>query len=1313
MRRADPRIRARALGRLRRALCCASLCLAAAGAAMAQPSGQQPRGPQAAVRPSPATPRHDAASKSPAGDREAASMRSGEAAQKLSADGGKAMPMRRDGVVPKPAPRTSQRRSGAARRRSPRPAADVRATAALQRRGEAVAAAVRAPAAEARRPAAGQRAPDPRPLAQAAAAVPVSVPPAPAAGSASLRLADAGPTAAWPAASMEATAGRTPAALQLAQLGRPVGGMPPTTVIPPTPAVVPAGPEIYPGATDAGASAVVGGTSIAGLDYGPNAAVGRLVVEVDRDAVPADGQSPVKVTVRVYGRDGQPLAGTALVTVEHSGGRVLLPGARTDEFGPRRQDADRTVPGVQLRVDGGTAEFSLLAPAEAQDVRLRLTAGAEQAAGTVSFVPELRPMVAAGLVEGIVNFRNRTVIDPARQGDGFEREIDHWARQFNAGKANVGARAAFFLKGVIKGDLLLTAGYDSDKETRARLLRDIVPDRFYPVYGDASLRSFDARSTSRLYVRIDRKKSYLLYGDFVTGDGFSQPIGQGMVASLRQRSLGNYNRTATGVRVHEERDGLVANAFAFNDTLKQVVEEFASQGSGPYGLRNNGVLEGSEKVEVVVRDRTQPSRIVAVRPLVRLVDYTFEPFSGRILLATFLPSVDESLNPVSLRVTYEVDQGGDRFWVYGGDAQVRLGEHLSVGGSAAIDRNELAPYRLLSANATLRLGAGTVIVAEVARSSSEVNTNPVNATATPALAGRVGDVSGQAWRVELAHQGERSEARAFVGRSDPEFSNPSAPLNGGRGEAQARAAYRLTDTLKAYGEAMMSEDRNPGGGERKMAGTGLRWQATERLRLDAGVRASRETVGTQGNGVSTVPFGSTLGLGSSIGSASGGGVLGYGNQALDPATGLPVIGSGGLAAAVSNLPAGTRLSSDTARLGASYRLTDRVTVGGEVEHEFAGDARRRAAVGADVRIFERTKLYARYERQSGWSYLQGVTATGGKADAFVFGIDSTYVKDTQVFSEYRLRDAVSGRDLQLASGVRNFWDLREGLRVSTAFERIAVVSGPAASANAASVGLDWTASPLWRASTRLEHRRSGDVASTPTVNESFNTTLWQLMVARKLSRDWTLLGRNYLLKTDYTDRGDILQNRAQLGVAYRSTDTNRINALGRVEYKHESDASNAATGELKSRAFIVSTHADFHPSRAWWMTGRYAAKWQRDQFERGVTDSFGAQLVAGRLVYDITEDWDLGVLAAAQLGGAGQYGARQTAAGVEVGYLLRQNLWLSGGLNVTGFHGDRDLVGYEYTQRGAYLRLRFKFDEALFKRNDREVNRTLERDDKP
>ncbi len=1043
----------------------------------------------------------------------------------------------------------------------------------------------------------------------------------------------------------------------------------------------------------------------AGADYAANGDVSRIVVDVDGNAVPADGQAPVKLRVRLFGRDGKPLAKTVLATVEHSGGRVLLPGARTDEFGPRRADADRATPGVQLKVENGVAEFTLLAPAEAQDVRVRISAGSEEAAGTISFVPDLRPMIAAGLVEGIVSFRNKGVITPARRSDGFEQEIESWSRQFNGGKSNVAARTAFYLKGTVRGDLLLTAAYDSDKATRARLLRDVRPDELYPVYGDASLRSFDARSGDRLYVRIDKNKSYALYGDFVTGDGFTQPLGQGAVASLKQRSLGNYNRTATGVRLHHEQGSLAGNVFAFRDTLRQVVEEVASQGSGPYGLRNNGVLEGSEKVEVIVRDRAQPSRIVSVRALARLVDYTFEPFSGRILLTSFLPAVDDSLNPVSLRVTYEVDQGGTEFWTAGADAQWRATERLEVGGSVVTDRNKLAPYDLVSANATVRLAERTALVVEAAQSTSTVNTNPTNTSTSTALAGRVGEVRGAAFRVELAHEGESTDARVFVGRSSPLFNNTAAPLNGGRGEFYARGGIKLTDTIKLYAEGLKSEDRNTGGGERSQAGLGLRFTGVDRLTLDASLRAARETVGTQGNGSLSWPYDQTLGLSSSLGSGSGGGALGFGNQVLDPLTGLPVISQGGLPNAGTSLAVGTKLRSNSVRLGAGYRVSDRLTLGAEAEADVSGERRRRVALGGDYTLAERTRLYGRYEHQSGWVQAAGVSDTGRNAGALVLGVDTSYLQDTQLFSEYRLRDAISGRDLQMASGLRNTWNLAEGWRVSTAFENLRVISGQTASVNAASVGVDWFADPLWRASSRLELRRSGDISGTAE-NDRFDTTLLQAMVARKLDRDWTLLARNHLLKTDYAARGDVLQDRAQLGLAYRDTDTNRVNALGKVEYKTESDASNAAVGKLSSRAWIVSAHADYHPTRPWWMTGRVAAKWQKDRFENGLPSSFQAQLLAGRLVYDITENWDVGVLAAMQMG---QHGARQRAVGVEAGYLLQQNLWLSAGFNHSGFVGDADLAGYEYTRSGVYIRLRFKFDENLFKGADRVVNRSLDR----
>lgn len=1040
------------------------------------------------------------------------------------------------------------------------------------------------------------------------------------------------------------------------------------------------------------------------VDYSVNASASHLVVEVARNAIPADGQTAVPVTLRVMGADGKPFAGTLYATLETTGGRILLPGAATDEAGPRGRDADRTTPGVQLEVRQGVAHFSLLAPVSPQDVQLRVTVGAQEASGLVSFVPDMREMVAAGVVEGVINFSGQgRLVDPVRGNNTFEREIQHFSSVFNDGKSSVGARAALFLKGVVKGDYLLTASYDSDKEVRARLLTDIKPDEFYPVYGDASLKGDETKSGSSLYVRVDQGKSYLLYGDFSTGDGFSQRGGNGAVASIQQRSLGAYNRSATGVRWHAEKGGTMGNVFAFRDTLRQVVEEFASQGSGPYGLRNNTALTDSEKIEVLVRDRNQPTHILSVRPLARLADYSFEPFSGRIILNQFLSAFDDNLNPVTLRVTYEMDQGGDAFWVMGADGQWRINEQFELGGSLVEDQNPLSAARIASLNMSWRIAPKTMLVTEVARTTTEVNTNPFNAATRPGLQGMAGDVSGQAWRVELAHDGERTEGRVFVGQSDATFNNMASPLVGGRTEAFARGAVKVTEDTKAYAQVQRSEDRNPGAATSDAAQVGVILKLSQRLTLDVGLRALRESVGSI-SGTLASPFASTAGLTSSMATGSGGGAVGFGNQTLDPLTGLPLITSSTTPGGTTSINS-TGLNSDTARVGLGFKATDRFTVGGEVEHDIHGDARQRYALGADYQIAERTRLYGRAERQTGLSSANAITTDDRDSNALIFGVDTTYWRDTQAFSEYRLRDALSGRDNQMASGIRNGWDFAPGLRLNTALELTQVLSGLAPGTRAVSVGVDYTAHPLWKGSTKLEHRISDDVTSTST-NEAFSTTLWQVMAARKINRDWTILARNYLLQTNYDARGDVFQDRVQLGVAYRETDTNRVNALAKYEYKTERDDSNLITGSLSSQAHIVSAHADWHPSRPWWMTGRMAAKWQKDQFEGGVQDSFQAQLLSGRLIYDVTENWDLGLMSALQ---TGQYGAKQHAVGVEVGYLLRQNLWLSVGFNRSGFAADRDLAGYEYTQQGAYLRLRFKFDQSLFTGGNTTINRPLDR----
>jgi trimeric autotransporter adhesin len=63
--------------------------------------------------------------------------------------------------------------------------------------------------------------------------------------------------------------------------------------------------------------------------------------------------------------------------------------------------------------------------------------------------------------------------------------------------------------------------------------------------------------------------------------------------------------------------------------------------------------------------------------------------------------------------------------------------------------------------------------------------------------------------------------------------------------------------------------------------------------------------------------------------------------------------------------------------------------------------------------------------------------------------------------------------------------------------------------------------------------------------------------------------------------------------------------------------------------------------------------------------------------------------------------------GAELGYLVMANLWVSGGYNFTGYRDD-DLTDANTTTKGAYMRLRFKFDEDLFKMGVPAVNKSME-----
>ena len=1047
--------------------------------------------------------------------------------------------------------------------------------------------------------------------------------------------------------------------------------------------------------------------------------------------LPADGQSLVPVRVKLLDARGVPVKGRIALQVTAGNLRVVPKRTslnNTPGNAASKPFAADSVTGTVEAIDG-VAEFHLVAPLNPVEVPLSVQAGSVRARGRIAFAPDLRPLIAAGLVEGIIHLGPNAasaITPPSGLSDNFERELNRFQRQFNAGDVTLAGRAAFFVKGAIQGKYLLTAAFDSEKDPRSRVRADINPDKYYPVMGDASVRGLEARSSDRLYVRLDEGRNYLLYGDFSTAEGLNPPSDTPIAGALVQRQLGQYTRTMTGLRTHRRDEKGFLDAFAMRDSLRQAVEEYRANGtSGPFAVGNANAQENSEKIEIVVRDRNNPSRILSLTSMLRYVDYTFEPFSGQILFKAPLGSLDRDLNPVSVRISYEVDTGGAPFWVYGFSGQRKLSETIEVGVSYMKDENTGAPSggvgyattagsavavprelrELRSANIGVQLGDNNRAVAEVAQAIS----------ATPDQ-----DISGFAARVDwlaggvythpfTAVEGLKYEGRLWAGGSEKDFNNPATSYTGGRSDAGLRLAVELSADAKLLVEGILNDD-SMAGTHRNAASVLLERRLDERWTLTAGLRQVHQTEGAVASLSSsassvTMPGQSTIFGGSGL-NPSGAGFWGTG-AAINPATGQPqsmlngqVINSGLTSPAID---------AWTLRAGANYAVEDNWRIGGELGQDvglqddpvwaavstqyrysngqFFGRMETptgRAAAGGDYRITDSVSLYGRYENTNGLASSYALDSAA-KSEALIFGVRQTNGTGMENFSELRLNDAQDSRELANATGLRNTFPISPGLKGSVNAERLKVFNGAMRGATALGGGLEWK-DAVWRGTARLEWRRL-DGSQTSAADDSAESWMNTLSLARKLDDDWTALVRNYLLVTNnHLTDGNQIQNRFQLGAAYRPQDSSAYDVLLRYENKFERNQ------EIEPQEYrvvnVVSANVNYHVSRSWWTMGRTAAKSVTENLT-GLQDTYGAWLGSGRVIYDFTENWDLGMMASLLL----SPGSRQYAHGLELGYLVDKNVWVSAGYNEAGF-SDRDLTGSDYTRQGWYLRLRMKFDET-------------------
>src|SRR5687767_3563021 len=337
------------------------------------------------------------------------------------------------------------------------------------------------------------------------------------------------------------------------------------------------------------------------------------------------------------------------VAIESSVGELLRVDEKTGETRAAESDADRSsaqssaslanLPGspqpatigtggkngMIVSLFGGEASLKLIASGATGEAQIHAQMAQMEADARVRITPESRPTILVGLAE--MTF-GQSVPEVALRGE----------------EGNMRKRLSFFFSGRIWKQNLLTLAYDSQRPInrtagRDRLFQLDPLDRVYPLFGDSSTRYEAAQSNSKLYARLDRKRSYLMFGDFE--------------ADMNAPLMG-YGRKLTGVKLHLENsagDGITLTGARPDTAFARDV--FAAGSLGILQLSSAEILPGSENVMFEIRDRRNPEVVISRETLTRGIDYNLDPVTGQIFFLRYISTFDQLLNLKQIVVTYE------------------------------------------------------------------------------------------------------------------------------------------------------------------------------------------------------------------------------------------------------------------------------------------------------------------------------------------------------------------------------------------------------------------------------------------------------------------------------------------------------------------------------------------------------------------------------------------------------------------------------------------------------------------------------------
>lgn len=794
----------------------------------------------------------------------------------------------------------------------------------------------------------------------------------------------------------------------------------------------------------------------------------------------------------------------------------------------------------------------------------------------------------------------------------------------------VDGRGAFYLKGKIKGEWLLTAAADTreqpledlfsnfaSKDPRY-LLRNIDPDAYYPVYGDDSTTVDDAPTQGKFYVRLEKGDSHVMWGNFHTGWSGSE---------LVQYSRGLYGAKGRFVSDDATPSGerrTVAEAFAADPGTLPAREEFRGTGGSLYYLRHQDITQGSERVWVEVRDRDS-GLVLERRMLTPGLDYDVNYLQGRLMLDSALPSTATGIgfvsasavsgNPLHLVVSYEYVPAFERIdsLAAGLRATHWVNDHLRLGLTGFRQGEDEARQTLKGADVLVRVAPGTTVHAELARSTGAADSlvssvdggygfNETTASSDGANAGRV-EVR---MRLEEVTETLSGDIVAYWLDRDAGYTGPGQIALGG--EAVTQVGVRAEVDVSVRDRVSVKADVREGDiQDRDNVEAGWRHQLDERWAVTGGVRHDERRHTAPGM----------------IASPS----LAQQGKRTDVVARLdyqPQRAEGGaddwsLYGYVQGTVArsGERDDNDRAGVGGSMQVNDRFRLRAEAS---GGDGGGGGLLGGDYRISDRSNAYLNYVIET----EDPEYAWRGRHGTWVSGADYRASETTRVFGENRYTHGAGPQGLTHAFGVDlapvDEWTV--GLKFETG--EISDPLGGDFERNAAGLALGYRKDKT-RYAGALEFRRDESDSGTG------RTWLMRNALGYQVDPSWRLISKFNISRSSNSGGsfwdGDF--HEFVLGAAYRPIDNDRWNTLFKYTNYHNvpssgqlSPSGRSADYAQRSQVLSVDTIWDALP---WLSLGaKYGVRIGELKFTDPDSQWFDsrADLLVLRADWHFVREWD-------------------------------------------------------------------------------------------